>query len=96
MTIPSRSGCYISAVDAQFALVVSWSVAMGEWFFCTCLLANMFRPGGSLSLVANNLFRVLFHHPEIATSRIVTYIQYTIGSVHVIPMFIAGEAPTKT
>ena len=86
MTIPSRSGCYISAVDAQFALVVSWNVATGEWFFCTCLLANMLWPGDSIPdrWLPTTFSGSQFHHPEKATSRIVTYIQYTIGSMYVI------------
>ncbi len=45
MTIPSRSGRDISAVDAEFALVVTWNVLCCTFFcncFCaTCLLANM-------------------------------------------------------
>ena len=86
MTIPSRSGCYISAVDAQFALVVSWNVAMGEWFFCACLLANMLWPGDSIPdrWLPTTFSGSQFCHPEKATSRIVTYIQYTIRSMYVI------------
>ena len=86
MTFPSRSGCYISAVDAQFALVVSWNVAMGEWFFCTCLLANMLWPGDSIPdrWLPTTFSGSQFCHPEKATSRIVTYIQYTIRSMYVI------------
>ena len=45
MTIPRRSGRDISAVDAQFALVVSWNLLCCTFFcncfFATCLLANM-------------------------------------------------------
>lgn len=58
----------------------------GNGFFCTCLLANMPWPGDSIPdrWLPTTFSGSQFHHPEKATSRIVTYIQYTIRSMYVI------------